>query len=327
MAMQDKVLLMNKIEGTLKPRMFANLLEEAVDEIGNHLNSFDIHYEAENNLQADNLLESFIQAKRVEGRSEKTLLRYQYMLQRFLASCGVRPSEVNTAHIRDYFSHEKQRGIADSSIEGTRQILNAFFGWLDKERLIKANPMNNVGRVKCQKKIKEAFSETDLEKLNRACKSIRDQAIIHFLMATGCRISEVCGLNRQDIDLNSGECIVLGKGNKERIVYLDEVTCMILREYIATRTDRMNELFLSKKMNRISPGTVRYILHNLSEQAGVANVHPHRFRRTLITVLLNRGMALQEVAVLAGHDSVDTTIRYFAVNKDHVKNSYKRFSY
>lgn len=327
MAMQDKILLMSKVEETLKPRMFANLLEEAIDEIGNHLNGFEVEYQSADNLESDNILDAFIQAKRVEGKSENTLLRYQYIIQRFISFCGVRPTEVNSGHIRAYFSREKERGIADSTIEGLRQVFSSFYRWLDSEKLIKANPMHNISRVKCQKKVKEAFSETDIEKLNRACNNIRDQALLHFLMATGCRISEVCGLNISDVDLNDGECIVLGKGNKQRTVYLDEVTVMILREYLATRKDEKEILFVSKRLTRIRPNTVRLMLKKLSKQTGVENVHPHRFRRTMITMLLNRGMPLQEVSVLAGHEDIDTTMQYYSMSKEHIKNSYKRFSY
>lgn len=327
MAMQDKVLLMGKVEGTLKTRMFANLLEEAIEEIGTHLNSFDVRYEAEGNLNTDNLLETFIKAKRVEGKSENTLIRYQYILTRFLEHSGVRPSDVNPDHVRDYFNSEKDRGISDSTIEGLRQVLSSFFKWADSEKLIKVNPMTNIGRVKCQKRVKEAFSETDIERLNRGCGNIRDQAILHFLISTGCRISEVCGVDRKDIDLDSGECVVLGKGNKERTVYLDDVSVMILREYLATREDHDECLFRSLQGNRIRQNSVRRMLKALAEKVGVENVHPHRFRRTMITVLLNRGMPLQEVAILAGHDDISTTMEYYSMSKDRIKNSYKRFSY
>lgn len=328
MATQDKALLMHKVEGTLKPRMFANLLEEAVDEIQGHLDEFDIvKLNTENGTDADDMINAYINAKAVEGRSEKTLVRYRYLIERFMKYVNLKTRDVTTSHIRDYFASEQNRGVSDSTLEGIRQVLSGYFGWLESERMILRNPMHNVGAIKCQKKVKEAFSDADIEKLKRNCKNLRDMAIVNFLLSTGCRISEVTSLNRKDIDFVNNECVVLGKGNKERTVYLNEVATLTLKEYLASRHDEEKALFIGLRKERIMPGGVRAMLKQLEEASGVENVHPHRFRRTLITNLLNRGMPIQEVAIVAGHDRMDTTMHYFSASKNRIKSSYNKFAY
>ena len=326
MPIQDKVLLMNKVEETLKPRMFANLLEEAVEEIQDHLDEFEINHIGNEVSGTEDLLDSYINAKKVGGRSEKTLFRYRYVIERFLKSCGVRTKDITTEHIRNYFARELTRGVSESTVDGIRQILSGYFCWLEHEKLISRNPIYNVDAIKFQKKERLSLSYSETELLKRNCESLRDNAIISFLLATGCRISEVTGLNRDDVDLNNGECVVLGKGNKERMVFLDDVAILTLREYLNQRKDECEALFLGKGNKRLLPGGVRAMLKALSEKSGVENVHPHRFRRTMVTRLLNRGMPIQEVAIIVGHDNVGTTMEYYSSNKTRIKNSYRMFT-
>ena len=326
MATQDKVLLMHKVESALKPRMFANLLEEAVDEIQGHLDEFDVTHIGEAKPEEDNMLDSYIAAKKVGGRSEGTQTRYRYVIERFLKSINVRTKDVTTEHIRQYFAQEMERGVSESTVDGVRQILSSYFGWLEHEKLICRNPIFNIESIKYQKKERLAMSYADTEVLKRHCKTIRDHALICFLLATGCRISEVVNLNRDDVDLDKGECIVLGKGNKERTVFLDDVAVMTLREYLAQRNDDCEALFVGKGNKRFQPGGVRAMLKTLATESGIENVHPHRFRRTLVTRLLNRGMPIQEVAIIVGHEKVDTTMKYYAANKSRIKNSYRMYT-
>lgn len=326
MATQDKALLMHKVEETLKPRMFANLLEEAVDEIQDHLTEFDVTHISGDRPESDDLLDTYIAAKRVAGRSEKTLVRYRYMIERFLNYVAIPTRDITAAHIRAYFARELERGIQESTVNGIRQILYGYFNWLDQEKLIKRNPLAHIEVIKSQKKERLALSYAETDILRRHCRSPRDHALIAFLLATGCRVSEVCGLNRSDVRLDVGECIVLGKGNKERTVFLDDVAALTLREYLAQRTDSCDALFVNRYGERLHPGGVRKILNEIAASAGVENVHPHRFRRTLVTRLLNRGMPIQEVAIVVGHENLDTTMRYFASNKARIKNSYRIYT-
>lgn len=327
MATQDKVMLMHQVEDVLKPRMFANLLEEAVTEIQDRLDDYDVQRIATSDTTGqEDLLDAFISAKRVEGRSELTLVRYRYSIERFLRTIGVRTKDVTTQHVRDYFTKEKERGIADSTIEGLREMFNSYFGWLEHEKLIRTNPVYNISTIKYQKKVRETISDPDMERLKMACESIRESALLSVLRSTGCRVGEISGMNRTDVNYSNGECVVLGKGNKERTVFFDGVALMIVKEYLATRNDENEALFVNPHGERLKPGGIRFILKRISKTAGVTNVHPHRFRRTLITNLLNRGMPMQEVAILAGHDKVDTTMQYFTANKEIIKTSYERYS-
>jgi len=327
MATQDKVLLMHRVEETLKPRMFANLLEEATAEINETLDDFDVKYTSTGASDGtDDMLRTYIEAKRTEDRSEKTLVRYQYLIERFMAFAKVKTRDVTTYHVRDYFIKEQERGVSDNTIEGIRGVLNAYFGWLEHEKMIERNPVFNIAPLHVQKVVREEFSDTDIEKMKRCCKDIRDMAIIHFLLSTGCRISEVVALNRDDIDFHECECTVLGKGKKERIVYIDSVAHMILREYFESRRDSSPALFVGRYGKRIDAGGIRAMLKRIEKKSGVKDVHPHRFRRTMITKLLNRGMPIQEVAVVAGHDKLDTTMQYYASNNKKIKNSYQRYT-
>lgn len=271
-----------------------------------------------------NLLTMFLDAKRIEGRSEKTIARYQYILERAFKDIGVPIEKITVHHLRGYLMQEKKRGLSDGSLEGVRCTLSSCFSWLNKEGLIPKNPCANIGVIKCQKKIRLPYSAVDIEKLKDSCKTQRDRALISFLLSTGARISEVCALNISDIDFHSMHCKVLGKGNKERTVYINEVTAMELKKYIETRTDIHEALFIGKGSDRMTDQGVRAMLNEVGKAAGVPNVHPHRFRRTLATNLIGRGMPIQEVAFILGHENINTTLKYVHITEQSVESSYRR---
>lgn len=272
-------------------------------------------------------LNCFIDAKKIEGRSEKTLNRYSYILTKFFNKVNLPVESITIFHMRNYFANEKQRGLCDKTLNGMRDVFNSFFGWLQKEGMITLNPCANLGMIKCVQKIRMPFSDVEIERLKEHCSSTRDKAIICFLLSTGCRISEVCALNKDDIDFNRLECVVLGKGNKERTVYFDEVTAMLLKRYFDERKDKSDALFVGKGTNRMQPSGIRSQLHKIGKKANVENVHPHRFRRTLATNLIDHGMSIQEVATILGHEKIDTTTTYIYVNIENVKNAYKKFAF
>ena len=276
--------------------------------------------------QDDDLMDAFVASMKVQGRSPKTIDRYIYVINRFMAFAKVPTRSVNVYHIRKWITAEKERGIQDSTLEGNRQVLSSFFGWLFRESLIERNPVVNVGVIKVAKKQKKTYTDIDIEKLNQCCETLRDRAILHFLRATGCRISEMTSLDRETVDLDALECVVHGKGNKDRIVYMDAVTGMILGKYLESRTDDNPALFVGKRHERLQPGGVRCMLKKLGQEAGVDHVHPHKFRRTLATGLARHGMPIQEVATLLGHEKLDTTMRYVNVDREDTKYTYRRFS-
>lgn len=318
---------MHRIEETLKPRMFANLLEEATEQIQDSMDDFDItHIASNDDSGTDDLIRIFIEGKRAAGRSEKTLFRYQYIIERFLKSAGIHTKEVTADHVKSYFGREIARGVSESTMEGIRQTLNAYFTWLSNRKHIRSNPFLEIEPIRYQKKERKAFSGSEIESLKRSCGSLRDNALISFMLATGCRISEVVALNRRDVNLELGECIVLGKGNKERTVFLDEIATVTLKAYLAMRCDDCEALFISKFRNRLQADDIRTMLKQLAKRAGVTNVHPHRFRRTMITRLLRHGMPIQEVAVVAGHSKIDTVMKYFHADKNRIKLSYRMYT-
>ena len=278
----------------------------------------------EDDIESDELLTAFLDAKKVEGRSPKTIERYSYIIQRAYKKINVPIRKISVFHLRKYFSDEKARGVSDSTLDGTRQVLSSFYGWLQKEGLITTNPTSNLGSIKSQKKIRKPYSPVDMEKLKESCTCDRDKAILSVLLSTGCRISEVCALDRDSIDFDNMEINVLGKGNKERTVFIDDITAMLLKRYVESRKDNEESLFVGKGTERLQPGGVRIMLKRLEARSGVNNVHPHRFRRTLATNLIDRGMSIQEVASILGHEKLDTTMKYIYVNKANVKNSYRR---
>ena len=319
--------LVNDYEQSIGTFLPANLMDQALNALKDCLVRYDVALIPYEDPDKDILLDAFLDAIKVEGRSEKTIERYRYILRRFLDFAGVGTRSISVYHIRKYISSEKDRGISDTTLNGIRDVFNAYFGWLHRDNLIERNPMANVGCVKCQKKVKEVYSDVDLEKLKSSCMCIRDKAILYFLKATGCRISEVTQLNRNDVDLVNKECTVLGKGNKQRTVYFDAVTGMQVKKYLESRKDESEALFVGKGSERLTPGGIRFMLCRLGAAAGVEHVHPHKFRRTQITDLVSHGMPIELVKDLAGHDKLDTTMGYVVIDKANVKNAYHKYYY
>lgn len=248
------------------------------------------------------------------------------MINRLVNSLQISIRSITVYHLREWIAKEQSRGVSDSTLEGQRQIFSAFFGWLLREGLIEKNPVANLGAIKVQKKVRKIFTDIEIENLKAACVNIRDKAIISFLLSTGCRINEVVGLNRNQINFIDKEVIVLGKGNKERTVFFDDVTAMHLKRYLETRKDDIPALFIGKRKERLLPGGVRYMLNQLAKTAGVEHVHPHKFRRTLATTMNAHGMPIQEVSAILGHERLDTTMKYVIIDKATVKNSYRKYA-
>lgn len=338
MSIADKQVLMNRITSILSENMTVNQLNASMQLISESLGEFEVErteeFAADGNSQE--LIDAFIDAKEIEGRSVKTIERYRYCIDRMRKSVNVPISQINVYHIRKYLMDEKAGGSSDRTVEGYRNVMSSFFGWLHREGLIQQNPCGNIGAIKCAKKMRKPLSDVDLEQIKEVCDfeldngerctGVRNKAIVAFLLSSGCRVSEVCELNRDNIDLSAKECKVHGKGNKERIVYINDVTVMLLKRYLDSRTDDCPALFIGKRSDRLTPGGIRFMLKGLEKKAGVENVHPHRFRRTLATNLVNHGMPIQEVAAILGHEKLDTTMKYIYVSQENVRNSYNKYA-
>lgn len=325
MPIADKQILLNRIANELGSELTVNQVNAAMSVLTLSMDKFDVAYVGETKDNGAELLDAFLSTKKIEGKSPKTIDRYKYILTKLLNTVGVPIPSINVYHLRNYLTQRKTDGLSDNTIRGMRDIFCSFFGWLNREGLISRNPAGNLSPIKTQKKVRCPFAATDFERLKECCKTARDKALIAFLAATGCRISEVCRANRGDVDFINKRCTVLGKGNKERVVYLDDVAVMLLRRYLDSRDDEHEALFIGKGTARLTPGGARFALKSLAKKAGVENVHPHRFRRTLATNLIDRGMAIQEVAALLGHDKIDTTMTYVHISQEHVQAAYHKY--
>ena len=326
MSIEAKAVLLNSLEQQLATMITAADLAHVLAAVSDQLAGFDVEVRETEAAQADDLLDAYLAAIRTQGRSPKTVERYQYLLGRMMAAVRVPTRQITVYHLRQYLADERARGISDRTLEGDRQVISAYFKWLYQEGLLRANPAANLGAIKCRKKVKDTYSETDLERLKFACRSLRDRAIVAFLASSGCRISEMTQLDRGGVGRVSLECAVLGKGHKERTIYLDPVAGMVLREYLDSRSDTEPALFIGKGSTRLTPHGVRFMLTNLADRANVAHVHPHKFRRTLATSLIRHGMPIQEVAAVLGHDKLDTTMQYVILDRSDVKHDYHKYA-
>ena len=325
MAIDAKISFINQIETGLATEVTLDAMNRVMRIVADTLEGYEMRETFETEDREDDLFNSFISALRVQGRSEKTIERYKFVITRLLDAVKLPIRRITVYHIRAYITAEKERGIADSTLEGLRQVFSSFFGWLHREGLIERNPVSNIGTIKCPKKQKGVFTDDEIHRLMMNCTTGRNRAIIAFLRSTGCRISELTELNRNAIDLNAGECIVRGKGDKERVVFLDDVAKMYLRQYLSTRRDFLEPLFIGYRMERLQPGGIRIMLNEVAERAGVEHVHPHKFRRTLATNLARRGMPIQEIAAILGHDKIETTMEYIVMQKDDIKQAHRRY--
>ena len=274
---------------------------------------------------AEGLLRKFIATKRVEGKSEKTLVYYGYIIRTFLVQIDKRLYELNTFDLRYYLSmYKENHGVSNRTLENMRKCLSSFFSWLNDERFIPYNPCRGLKRIKYDKVIKKPFSDEELERLKNACPTLRDLALVHFLYSTGCRVSEVVALNIDDVNFQTREIIVQGKGGKQRTVYLSEVAAMHLYNYLSARKTDNSALFCGRGGVRLQKNAIESRLKTIGAIAGVKNVHPHRFRRTLASNLIARGVDIQIVQIILGHEDIRTTQIYVYTKQHNVKYSYEK---
>lgn len=328
MSVIDKQQLIKDLEKSLHDKLTGSDSDIVCDELLKVMNKYNVEVDTStvDTHVNEEYVQMFVDAKMVEGRSEKTIGRYILAINTLLNHAKVPIPDITVYHIRSFFMYQKRRGLADITIEGNRFVYSSFFGWLFREKLIENNPMNNIQPIKYREEVKLPFSKVEIEKIKDSCETIREKAIVTFLLATGCRIGEVRDLNRTDVDFVNKEVIVLGKGNKERTVYLDDISVLWLKKYLDQRKDELPALFIGKRNERFLPNGVRYMLKQIEERSGVPNVHPHRFRRTLATNLIDRGMPIQEVAKILGHEKIDTTMTYVYIGKEKLKNAYRQYA-
>lgn len=270
----------------------------------------------------------FLAAKRVEGCSDKTIRYYESTIRNVIVAINKSPEGATTDDIRLYLDDYQQKsGASKVTLDNIRRILSSFFAWLEDEDYIVKSPVRRIHKVKTCKTVKETYTDEALEIMRDSAECVRDLAIIDMLASTGMRVGELVKLNKTDIDFQNRECIVLGKGNKQRKVYFDARTKIHLKKYIDTRCDDSEALFVSLQnpYNRLQISGVEIRLRELGRKLNLNKVHPHKFRRTLATMAIDKGMPIEQVQQLLGHQSVDTTLQYAMVNQNNVKASHKKY--
>lgn len=282
----------------------------------------------ESNADNDKCVDMFLDAKMVENLSRRTLAYYEREIRRYIAFCNKPIRFIDANDIRRCLSDMMERGCSPVTVNNTRRVLSTFFQWLEDEDIIRKSPVKRTKALKEERGDKKPFSDEDVAKMRRECTDMRDRAIFEMLLSSGMRVSELCGLNRDDVDMHERECEVLGKGSKRRTCYFSAEAELYLTEYLNTRTDDGDALFASKNQRgaRLGKSAVEAMMRNLGRRAGVANVHPHRFRRTFATNKLKRGMRLEEIQQLLGHSNMDTTLIYAKVDHELLKVNARRLS-
>ncbi|MBQ7851311.1 MAG: tyrosine-type recombinase/integrase [Muribaculaceae bacterium] len=286
--------------------------------------------ESQHDSSASNLrlLEMFLSAKQVEGCSIKTAKYYEVTIKQLFKKMPKKVVNYTTDDIRAYLAvYQRKHKSSKVTIDNIRRIFSSFFSWLEEEDYIIKSPVRRIHKVKTGAQVKEVLTDENLETLRDNCNHIRDLAIIDMLSSTGMRVGELVKLNREDVNFSERECIVFGKGNKERMVYFNARTKIHLQQYLASRKDRNKALFvsLSKPHSRLGISGVECRLRKIGRSCRISRVHPHKFRRTLATMAIDKGMPVEQVQKLLGHVKIDTTMHYAMVNQTNVKLSHRKF--
>jgi len=274
------------------------------------------------------LLGLFLSSKKVEGCSEKSLKYYRSTIEALFQNLDKDVTDISTNDLRFYLSeYQERKQLSKVTIDNMRRIFSSFFSWLEDEDYILKSPVRRIHKVKTARTVKEVLSDEDIEMLRDNCKNTRDLTLVEILCSTGIRVGELVKINRKDIDFHERSCIVTGKGNKEREVYFDARTKLHLIQYLNSRTDSNEALFVSlaKPSERLSIGGVETLLRKLGKKTNIHKVHPHKFRRTLATMAIDKGMPIEQVQKLLGHVKIDTTLHYAMVNQTNVKMAHRKF--
>lgn len=273
-------------------------------------------------------LKMFLDAKQIEGCSERTISYYQSTINHLLEAVDISVRKMTTEDIRSYLAdYQKINNCSKVTVDNIRRNISSFFTWLEEEDYILKSPMRRIHKIKTKTAVKEVISDEMIEKMRDNCAEVRDLAIVDLLYSTGMRVGELVNLNISDIDLEQRECVVYGKGDKERRVYFDAKSKIHIQNYLRSRTDDNPALFVTllAPYSRLKISGVEIRMRDLGRQVGVERIHPHKFRRTMATRAIDKGMPIEQVQKILGHCNIDTTMQYAMVNQSNVKNSHKKF--
>ena len=313
--------IINDMTDVLDVQQLKKLEEVLVYRLSEEERYKDIHSNEE-------FLEMFLTAKKLEGCSDRTIACYRFTLSKMLNDINIPIIKIKTENLRDYLAeYQKKNNCSKTTIDNVRRYMSSLFTWLEEEDYVLKSPMRRIHKVKTVKRIKEAMSDETIERLRDGCEELRDLAMVDVLLSTGMRVGELVGLDIADLNLANMECIVYGKGGKERKAYFDAKSKLHLEEYLASRKDDNPALFVSLKEphTRITISGVETRIKMLSKKLDIAGLHPHKFRRTMATKAINKGMPIEQVQKLLGHNQIETTLQYALVNQENVKLAHRRY--
>ena len=320
--MQEKiVLILNEMAEYLSISQMKKLQEVII-------RNFAENEAEKKDIANEEFLKMFLDAKRIEGCSERTIKYYKTTVEHLISQVKVGVRKITTEEIREYLSnYQKRNNCTNATIDNIRRNISSFFSWLEEEDYILKSPMKRIHKIKTKIVVKNTISDEGIEKLRDNCKEKRDLAIIDLLYSTGIRVGELVNLNIDDIDLEGRECIVYGKGDKERRVYFDAKAKIHLKEYIETRFDDNKALFvtLHAPYKRLKISGIEIRLRNLGKKLDLDRIHPHKFRRSMATRAIDKGMPIEQVQKILGHSQIDTTMQYAMVNQNNVKTSHQKY--
>lgn len=325
-----KTKIISKIQNQMKPYLNSGQYIKLTNSLLTSLQDIDVIDNNNELSKEDNfkLLNLFLSAKQVEGCSNKTITYYKSTIEKMLEKIQKQIYNINTDDLRKYlFDHKHEKQSSKTTIDNIRRIFSSFFSWLEDEDYILKNPVRRIHRVKTGRVVKEVLTDENLEILRDSCEEKRDLAMLELLISTGIRVGELVRLNIKDIDFYERECVVFGKGESERVVYFDARTKIHLMEYIQKRTDTNPALFVSlnKPNKRLGISGVETRLRELGKKCNIHKVHPHKFRRTMATNAIDKGMPIEQVQKLLGHVQIDTTMQYAMVNQSNVKQAHRKY--
>lgn len=303
-------------------------LQEVLEHALLHKQISETEEEVNDVLSNEQLLESFLAAKRIEGCSEKSLAYYRTTIDAMTAKVEKNVREMKTDDLRTYLTeYQQEKNSSKVTVDNIRRILSSFFSWLEDEDYILKSPARRIHKVKAALTIKGTYTDEALEKMRDSCEEPRDLALIDMLASTGMRVGELVLLNRDDINFEERECVVFGKGSKERMVYFDARTKIHLQNYLQERTDDNPALFVSLRAphERLQICGVERRLRELGKKLDIEKVHPHKFRRTLATMAIDKGMPIEQLQQLLGHKRIDTTLQYAMVKQSNVKLAHRKY--
>lgn len=321
--------LINDVVQGMLPYLNNGQIEKLQEVLHSALFNYQVTQDKEHGENSEqNLVEIFLSAKRIEGCSEKSLKYYKTTIETMLFQLQKDVKQIVTDDIRTYLTeYQNSKHSSRVTIDNIRRILSSFFSWLEDEDYILKSPVRRIRKVKTGTSVKETYSDEALELMRDSCTELRDLAMIDMFASTGMRVGEMVLLNREDINFNERECVVFGKGDKERIVYFDARTKIHLQNYLQSRKDNNPALFVSLQSphNRMKIGGIEVRLRNLGNRLGLVKVHPHKFRRTLATVAIDKGMPIEQLQQLLGHRRIDTTLQYAMVKQSNVKIAHRKY--